>query len=164
MTTIRLTPHELRHAVLIGANRHLVAIEQGKKSNSKDPWGAHIRGAIAEMAVAKHLGRYWFGLEDTSPGPGRADIGESIQVRSTTTPNGHLPIYGRDPDDHVFILAHVDGLEVRLIGHTHGKNGKRDEWWRAQYKAYWVPQDHLVPFERISEFSQLRLSSADPGP
>ena len=73
----------------------------------KDEFGffeMDIRGAAAECAVAKGLGLYWDGSVDTFHD--KADIGESIEVRSVKDTQRQLLVRPNDPvEGRIYVLV-----------------------------------------------------------
>jgi len=60
---INLTKFELKQAAMVGVDRRIESIDRGlhsKKFTARTSyWETDIQGAAAEMALAKHLGKYW---------------------------------------------------------------------------------------------------------
>ena len=153
MADVTLSYAEVTLAAHVGVMRRISAIKRGRKGNydcvnERDGWTWDIRGAIAECAVAKHTGTYWFGkIDDLSHG----DVGD-LEVRSTVWPTGHLLIHPEDPDDKKFILVLENNLPVcTLAGWIYGHEGKDDTYWTTKKiqgkdrSAFFVPQKSLRP-------------------
>ena len=61
---VRLTEEQIRFAAYAGVERMIHVIVAGRPethggSNGWDEWQRHVEGAMAEMAVAVHLGITW---------------------------------------------------------------------------------------------------------
>jgi hypothetical protein len=153
MTGVRLDGTELLLGGFVGVLRQVSALGHGRQdrygAEAGDPWSMHIEGACAEMAVAKYLGRYWQPLAERgylSLVP--ADIGRSIQVRSTDRPGGCLIIHPDDEDEHLFYLViRLGAPRYTIAGWLRGRAGKRPEFWRedrgVRHPAFFVPQSAL---------------------
>lgn len=148
MIRVELTDHEMRLAAHAGVERQLEALRLGRQDNhgfEGDGWGVHIEGACAEVAVAKATGRYWDAVV-RRPEDLAGDVGRGLQVRSTRRSNGSLIIHHSDPDDAAFVLVVAKPPVFNLVGWIRGRDGKHDEWWRADLPrpAFFVPQRELT--------------------
>jgi hypothetical protein len=119
-----LTDEECSIAIAAGAIREAKA--EGRASNERNIIKGPLRdqlGAVSEMAVAKHLGRYWDGHS-----VGGADVGR-VQVKSTRRHDGNLLVPEQQTPEagEVYVLCHVTAdpvwmrpLPVDLVGWTTG--------------------------------------------
>jgi hypothetical protein len=109
-------------------------------------YDAHIKGARAEAAVAKHLDRWW------SPGErGAADVG-AYQVRYTSHTTGGLIIHPDDDDAAPFILVTGGPFRFVLVGWIWGGHAKRDNYWAdpaGGRAAFFVPQVALYAMSEL---------------
>ncbi len=150
-----MTWYEKRQARLCGLLRHRSAWARLSNRNGnryeteEESIAKHVRGAAAELAVAKALNRYWHASVDTFHDG--ADVGATIQVRWRSNPEYDLIIRDDDQDDHYFFLVTGSVDEDFVVrGWIRGGQGKRPEWRRNHggYRpAYFVPQDVLRPLE-----------------
>jgi hypothetical protein len=102
---VSLTFGELASAAMVGVYRQLESIRKGGKDQtaSKDsPFTIHIHGAMAEQAVAKHLGLHWCSGVNTFADP---DINPGIQVKWRSYDQGDMYIPVKAKDDEVYILV-----------------------------------------------------------
>ena len=145
-TTIELTPAEIQMASLVGCQRTIQCIQGGSKhrygAKDSETWQMSIEGALAECALAKHLGLFW------SKGMlGACDVGPH-DVRQTHDHNYSLIIHPSDDDHRRFYL--VTGILGKYVirGYIYGAAAKRQEFWRDPTKtnrfAYFVPQSELI--------------------
>jgi hypothetical protein len=147
MRTITLTWHEMIQGATVGVRRQVEALRRRRPEIYGHPengeWDAHILGACAEMAVAKHLGAYWEGVVDR-PETLRGDVG-TVQVRSTTHRGGSLILHDRDKDDAMFYLVVASPPEFAIVGWIVGRDGKVPGFFDASKPrpAYFVPQSAL---------------------
>ena len=147
---VKLTPHEQFLAHTVGHQRQLSALLHKRPepygAPDADPWENHAHAAGAEIAVARHLDRFWTPLaERPSELPG--DIGNGIQVRYTKHERGRLILHERDRDEHWFVLVRGTFPEFSIVGGIQGRGGKRREWWTdpgTGRPAFFVPDDALV--------------------
>lgn len=146
---VRLAPDELRRAVVIGVERRLYALREGRRPSSYgnpegDRWGADIEGACAEAAVAKALNRYWspaVGPVDRQSG----DVGR-LQVRGTKDHGNRLILHPDDADDVGYVLVTGTAPDYVLRGWIWGREGKDERYWcdpGTSRPAYFVPQERL---------------------
>jgi len=146
---VTLDPHEFLYAAMVGVTRQIGNL-RGRRQNRygaehEDPWRLHIEGACGEMAVARHLGRYWSGALGNLKA---ADIGIGVQVRTRSQPDYDLILHPEDPDDDAFVLVTGCAPRFTLRGWIYGRDGKDDRWWQdpaGGRPAYFVPQSVLRP-------------------
>jgi len=127
---VTLEWYEVELAVFIGKTRFVEALKTGRFKptfREGDPALNDIEAAGAEMAVAKHCGRYWTAYVG---GNGRnvADVSPNIEVRRATSSTGPLIIR---PGDHVaspYVLVRGSMPNYEIVGWIRGGDGMRDEW------------------------------------
>jgi len=153
---IKLTPHNLFHAGMVGVSRHIKgASKKGRygADNVKAGWQINCDGAAGEMAVAKAFNLYWDGALGNF---NAKDVGK-LQVRTNPNDWGDLILHPKDDDEDIFILvlSHL-APTYRLKGWLKGADGKLKKWWRDGAKgrpAYFVPQSALSPIKEIIELN-----------
>jgi hypothetical protein len=142
-----LTMCEMITGSQIGARRQCYAIYgKLKDTNSDDPlenpWEAHVRGALAEMAVAKHFKLYWSGSVGEVGGD---DVGP-FQVKHSKH-DLDLIIQKRCRPDRKYILVACTAPNLILRGWFWGADAKVDHYWgdkcRNSRPAFFVPQSEL---------------------
>lgn len=149
---VNLTWGEMNLGADVGVHRYIEICRNARGGGAPGDggWGPHIDGAIAELAVAKFLNRYWTPLDDdffNLPG----DVG-SVQVRATRHRTGKLIIY-KDGDLHstaIWVLAIVDPVAatVRIAGFT--DNAGSATWDESLPRPAWtITQDRLLPAEQL---------------
>lgn len=145
---IELEHSEIAHAAITGLMRHLQNLRKGRKhaygASAENGWAMHIEGACGELALAKHFGCYYAGVGIFRG----ADVCGTEQCRTTTHPDGRLPIHPKDANDARFwLVTGCDGTYT-IRGWIMGRDAKRREWWADPQKtgrfAYWVPQSELI--------------------
>ena len=154
MADVRLTWREITMGAAVGVARRVRSLAQGLTDSygyngEDDVWSREVNGALAEMAVAKHLGLYWDGSVDTFKRP---DVG-TLQVRHTVRLDGCLILRPHDPGDGIYVLVTGQAPMFTIVGCLRGEDGRRDEWVRdpgSVRPAHFVPQSELRPLERIS--------------
>lgn len=153
-----LTEEQYGEAVRVGEKRQQAALDKNRPSahgyNESEPLVVHIQGAAAELGVSLVTGLEWHAfLEDLGGEKKPPDVGEDIQVRSTEYATGHLLCHPGDSEEDRFILVHVQGRSLNIIGWLSGLEAKNPKYWgdRARNKrpAYWIPQRDLRPFQEI---------------
>lgn len=153
-TTIELTWYEMMLAIECGVQRNVSSWKSNLKNNAgyvpKDLFDTNIKGAAAEMAVAKALDMYWDGSVDTFKG--KADVGFDIEVRMTDMRIPKLIFRPGDPVDRKYVLAQnlwVNGGKPKfeLLGWLEGKKAKRKKFLtdngNGRKPAYFVPVNEL---------------------
>lgn len=171
MITVQLLETEWKAAGQIGLKREALRRARGKSQGEYQDNGGtkderNAIGAIAEYALAKHLGpktlRDWcenksFSMEHQKI---PCDVGSNLHVRATSNPRARLLIlHPYDPPAGVFIFATVD--EESRIVNFHGwilaSEGQQPEYWndymrgfdRPGRAAYTVDRSLLKPIETI---------------
>jgi len=149
-TVVRLEPHELLMGAEVAIRRRVASLERGLQDrygyNGDHTWEQEITSSLAELAVAKALGRYWDGSVNTFK---RGDVSR-LQVRFTLHAEGRLIIRAEDADQDVFVL--VIGLgprEFHVAGWIRGRDGRKPQWLTrpdpGRLHCWAVPQDALRP-------------------
>lgn len=145
---VTLTVDELIHAGSGGMRRHLDHLLRGRGDGQfrhRDSWQHHVCGAMAEMAVAKYLGKWWFPFYD-DPFSIEADVGSKWQVRSQEDRSDREPflvVRERDRDDQAFLLVSYAIPRFRLHGWCWGREAKQDDY--AQPASGGKPPCWFVP-------------------
>lgn len=108
-------------------------------------WQRHMEGCFGECAGGRGLGRFWLGAVGQLDA---ADIGMTLEVRTTPYDYGRMPIHDSDKDHHAYILVTGKAPNLRLRGWHYARDGKHKKWFRTApgkdgRQAYWVPQDAL---------------------
>lgn len=147
MSTVTLTWAEVASGIHAAGMRRIYNLRNGRQpiyGEPHDPWAADVEGALAEMAVAKHMDRYWSPASSQAPHTIPGDVGP-LQVRSTTRPNGCLILHPNDPDEAVFWLVTGSAPTYTLAGWIRGADGKLEQYWREDTgrPAFFVPQTAL---------------------
>lgn len=111
---------------------------------------AQVAAAMCELAVAKHLNRYWHGsvwhASDHSKHRHKPDVGNNIEVRRVRTDTG--PAVRRSDIGKVIWAARItdpEYREVELLGWIEGARGLEIGEQREGYKV--VPS-HLLSSPR----------------
>ena len=161
---ISLTPYQIQRGTEVGRKWHehsRVFKYKGAYNISKSDNNSQendIRGAISEIAVAETLGLKWNGLNHQywgQDGVALADIGEDIQVRSTSLSYGNLILHPKDSLKHRYVLVRTHNLynpnkpSVDIVGWTFGKEAKQKKYWKEPQPkrgCYLFPSSHLKSF------------------
>jgi hypothetical protein len=129
MAMVTLAPHEIQMGAEVAVRRRVSAIEHGMTDahgyNGEQAWEQEVTSCLAEMAVAKCLGRYWDGGVDTFK---RGDVGR-LQVRFTKRTDGRLIIRRSDKQEDVFVLVVGFGpTSFEVVGWIRGSEAREDRW------------------------------------
>lgn len=145
-----ITPEEFLRARAVGLERWDNA-ERDRRNNNptgrRRDWGieAHIRGALAEFAMAKILGIPW---KPTTSGPDTetGDLPNEIQVKSVMNRDDRLTLYEHHPPRFKYLKLYVSPKEAQFMGWIYGHEGKLEQYWEEKGKyepAYFVPNHKL---------------------
>jgi hypothetical protein len=139
---------------MVGLTRQIDNIRAGRQDaygHEGDPWGSHVRGAMAEKTIAKYLRRYWSGnLGDLHA----ADVSQRLQVRSSLHANARLIVHPSpgDQSDHAYVLVIGDWPRYRICGWLWGYEAQQDRWWddpKGNRPAFFVPQLELHSIDSL---------------
>ena len=157
---VNLEWFEYRMASYVGLNRQLSSMRKGRRDAhgfDGTGWSEHIEGACGELAVSKHLGRYWDGSIDTFK---NADLGEKIQVRTSHNHSYKLLVRPNDDDNHAYVLVTGRCPNYRIWGYIIGRDAKIDEYIDAPLgrpPAYFVPKEKLRDVNELMDKSLVIL-------
>lgn len=149
---VELTWGEVHIAGTVGLMRAEYALRHQLQDNNGDTgtFGVenHFLGCLGEIAVAKHLGKYWAPNIGVLGAP---DVGD-LYVRTCSKVSHCLILHWPDPDDKVFINALVERESlpiVRLRGWLYANDGKQWQYWQAGLPrpAFFVPAGDLRPMK-----------------
>jgi hypothetical protein len=145
MSEVRLTPWEREWAGHVGLKRHEANLSKQDAAyydpaRMQDNLTASIASAVAELAVAKRLNKYWDGSFWTAEEHGqysdRADVGENTEVRRVRRHGNPLPVRARDVErDRIMVLAYPvpdEFVTVDVIGWGYA----RDLWEQGRPADY----------------------------
>jgi hypothetical protein len=152
--TVTLTGNEMYHGATCGVLRRLTS----QRAGLRDRWGLDgegytrdIHGALAELAVAKYLGRYWTGIN----GRIKDDDVRGLQVRWTRWHCNRLLLHPDDADDTPYILVTGDPPDLVIRGWILGREGKLPAYWDdptgTARPAFFVPQAALRDLSELPE-------------
>ena len=148
---ITLTSAELLQGAIVGVMRYVQNVKRGSvdrkgAETAKNGWQVHITGAVGELVVAKHFGKFWSGSIGNTKA---ADVG-NLQIRTAfaggrTAP--HLILHADDDSDAPYFLVSGSGLDYEIYGWIMGRHGKAPQFWGDPFgtgrPAYWVPASAL---------------------
>lgn len=150
--TIRLNRIELLVGGWIGCARQIEALRRGYKDKhgfNEDGWECHAEGAMAEMAAARAIDRYWTMTVNTFRGEG--DVGR-YEVRRRSE-NWHDALVRPDEaDERIHIAVFGKAPEFWVAGWCHGYEAKQDQWLKThggRPPAYFMPKEELHPLKWI---------------
>ena len=143
---ITLTSAELLQGAIVGVMRYVQNVKRGSvdrkgAETAKNGWQIHITGAVGELVIAKHYGKFWAGSIGNTKA---ADVG-NLQVRTSfagrSTP--HLLLHADDDSEAPYFLVAGSGLDYEIFGWILGRDGKNRIYWGDPFgtgrPAYWVP-------------------------
>jgi hypothetical protein len=151
---VKLGYSELLIGAVIGLLRHIEALLRGRKDQAGfegDGWGAHIEGALAEMATAKAINHYWDAPVNTFKDPSRGDVGP-YEVRRRSRQDWDVLIRPHDADAKVHIAVFGSAPHFRVAGWVFGHEAKQDKWLKpygGRTSAWFMPQGELRDLETL---------------
>ena len=155
---VKLSYSELLVGALVGSLRHAEALVRGREDQDGfegDGWGVHIEGALAEMAAARAINRYWDASVNRFKDPTRGDVGP-YEVRRRSRQDYDVLIRPRDADAKVHIAVFGSAPNFRVAGWLFGHEAKRDEWLKphaGRKPAWFMPQSELRALETLPRSS-----------
>jgi hypothetical protein len=145
---VELSNDEYFAAMVSGCMRRINA-RRNRRSNyhGRSPEGQEeidLLGAVGEACVAKYLNKFWLG-----PGEFRgADVGDDLQVRTTSYKTGHLVLSDGDSPDARYILVYACDGVGHIRGWCYGREGQQGMYLTdksGRGPAYYVPVSALHP-------------------
>jgi|2_EtaG_2_1085320.scaffolds.fasta_scaffold05805_1 hypothetical protein len=139
-----LTPSEMAMGANAGAQRRIYNIVKKHPPmfpSARGQWHEDIEGALAEMALAKHMGVYWQG-KGSVRGP---DVGD-FEVRWTPWETGKLVLHEKtDKPGKRYHLVTGEYGQYTLRGWYTMEEGCRPEYWddTQKYPQHFIPQGVL---------------------
>ena len=161
---VKLGYSELLIGAIVGCLRHIEALVRGRKDQDGfegDGWGAHIEGALGEMAAAKAVNRYWDAPVNTFKDPARGDVGP-YEVRRRSRQDWDVLIRRRDADAKIHIAVFGCAPHFRVAGWLFGFEAKQDKWLKPHGErtpAWFMPQSELRSLDtlpRADEIEEMR--------
>lgn len=151
---VELDDLEWNYGISIGAARQRRAFKHGWAdrhglAKDADGIGLHIEGACGEIAVAKWKGVYHSPNMNGFKG---ADLGENIQIRTSTNHTCHLIVRDDDAVDAFYILVTGAAPRFCIRGWIEGEKAKVSEFIKnpgGREAAFFVPIHalHRVPLD-----------------
>jgi len=93
----------------------------------------------AEIAVARHLGLSWNGVNN---GKRKADVGDNVEVRHTKSQ--YLIVRGNDREDDVAFLVKGESLDrLFLVGFLPIRMARQAAYKVENEQTWFVPESHL---------------------
>ena len=152
-----IEPTEFASAALGGFLRWSASAFRGWKvsrQSTPSPWRrleADVLGAAGEIAVAKHLNRFFVPSVNTFKN--KPDVG-AYEVRTSEGHDRSLILREGDPLDRVFILVTFEEYIGRIHGWTIGSDVAEDRYIRnpsGRGKAWFVPSSALQPINKLPQ-------------
>lgn len=154
---------------MLAAMSGLMRCVENRKNDKPHTYGAapedaeayHVRGAIAEKSLAKHLNRFCLGRGRI----GDADVAGFYECRSSSFNPPHLCIHPGDKDDAPYVSIYVCEGFCLFYGWAYGRDGKKypyEDKFKKGRPAHWVPAQELRPMSELP--GQGPLSSRCPSP
>ncbi len=154
MTKVKLEMYEIEVAASVGSRRQRSAILRASKPRFHEQYPGqlhenHIRSAMAEMAVAKHLNVYWGGHYDTYQ-----NIPDVDQYEVRYSMRKDLKV--KDSDQGKVISVTGQPPVLAIVGWCQADDAKQERYKRTFHggpPAYFVPHDDplLVPIDFIKD-------------
>jgi hypothetical protein len=156
---IKLSAEEIFQGAAVGCMRMTKAIKRGNNTiNDPDHnmlWQYHVEGALAEMAFAKAMNRYW-----SSGDVHDVDVGH-WEIRQTPKPKSKAKLVVRERDkqlgkmDKPFALVCGRYGEYEIAGWMMGHDCQvlgelKDPTGTGRPKAYFIPAENLKSMEDVT--------------
>jgi hypothetical protein len=150
---VELTLTEFHAAVSVGMQRliessalRLNAHNVGVSRTWMERLGDEVRGALGEIAWAKHRNQFFCGSCGTFHH--EPDV-QGVEVRSMRRPNDSLIVRSNDVAERPFVLSYATGEKVSFMGWIYAKDGMIDKFKKAPRggnEAWFIPQRALNDF------------------
>lgn len=145
---VELSAAEIMMAATIGAMRRVDSLSKKLTpkhglTNETNLLAMDIDAACAELAFCKAKDKFFEGRIGNFKD---ADIGKSIQIRSSAKHDNNLIVRMDDSDDHYFVLVTGICPDYLVHGYIKGRDAKKNQWlknYNSRPGAYFVPQSEL---------------------
>jgi hypothetical protein len=145
-------------AAMIGVRRQIRAFAKDREdychNDSVDPFARHIKGAMAELAVARTFNLFWAGCTGRVD---ESDVGGLIEVRGRQVGGSGLDLGIKSrflKPDKPYVLVHYDLPFFTLVGWIYGHQAKAIGKKNSQLGVYFVPPT-LPPLHELGELFDL---------
>lgn len=160
---VELTADEVREAVAGGKERMSLVKKYNLYGGHRDDARQlrdHIAGAVAEKAVCKKFNVPWTPAVQKNF-KSLTDVGENIEVKTTTLADGNLLINKKDKDNQIAILVRLVWGKPRadLVGWAHIRDTKKPEYWRDSYGSFVYRPCYVYPASLLKPMEDLQISS-----
>lgn len=155
---IELTKYEMELACYVAMRRQIDAEFAGRtdrvnRKSFTEGLQSHVLGCFGELSVARVLGTYWSGSNNTFHS--MSDLHDRIEVRHRSNHDWDLIVREEDSPDSLYVLSTGNGNCIFVHGGILGKDAKMDRFSRNygnKRPAFFVPSDELTisPREIIS--------------
>lgn len=141
---VKLTPNEFLLAGQAAINKRYLKIINpmdwlDREENKETVFDNEVNGAMAELAWSKLHGIYWSGMSYiTGPDTSKGEVRWTYRFDT-----GGLPIYKRDKDSSLYILADGYYPIIRFIGMIWG--------WEARKNKVMKDKLPVCPREKLHE-------------
>lgn len=147
MKDITLSYSDMLIAAQAGLMRRIENVKKGNVSNKSpydNKWQTDIEGALAEYALAKAIGRFWWGKGN----PRDPDVYPNEECRHSESHENRLILHKTDHDTRRYWLVTGRDGKYRVHGYILGRDGKKEEYWAdptgKNFPAFFIPQNKLV--------------------
>lgn len=153
MIEVKLTEPELLAAANLAVMRQIYAMRKNYVHRYGDKvraWTNGIFGCFGEMAVAKHLDKFWSGTVGQID---QTDVGD-FEVRYNSY-GDYLRVYEQDKPEKKYILVSGEPPVFQIMGWLYGVDGMLPEYKKRPPgnmppdKCFWVPVDKLRPMGEL---------------
>lgn len=158
MIEVKLANYEVQMAGAVGYRRQLNATMKSSEPRWPEEHDGqlhrnHMRGAMAELAVAKYLNVYWgghFGVYTSMP-----DV-DRYEVRYLGKPHQGLKI--KEDDTGIVIGVTGQPPNLKIVGWIVSEDGMREEWSKDFGKK--APPAFFVPLNELRSVEELKNGQA----
>lgn len=115
----------------------------------------------AEMAMARYFGDHDF-RPTINTFKQEADYGSNIEVKWTKYESGSLILGNTDRDSDIAVLIVGRSPVYRIAGWIPVVMGKRDRYYLAKQRSWWIGQGNLQSIETLKRSSYGEMASKMP--
>jgi len=153
MIEVTLANYEVQMAAAVGSRRQLNAVMKAREPRFGEQHDGqlhrnHLRGAMAELAVAKYLDVYWGGhvgvftsLDDVGKYEIRYSMRSDLKVKEN--------------DEGIVISVTGQPPKMKIAGYINAEDAMRDEWKKdfnnGGKPAFFVPHRCLKSVEALKD-------------
>ena len=127
------------------------------ESNDAEILQRNVNSILAELVIGRQFNKLY--LPSTNTFHNQADVGEDIEVRSSTNPDSALIFRDNDDVTRRYVLVICDAMKgFSVRGWAYGYEIRKDEWYyqpkNANERPAWFYRGTLRPWNTLTQYPE----------